>query len=276
MQGPHTHTARMSNGVPFVLRMALVAAVLCGASLLLSSAAQASFLGLPESADWSDMAFPSGVSGSFDFGSMTLMATGSPSNDLEIGSEFGPGGGSRHYGSGGTLGGAFSATLSVTGVVIQPDGTVNSGDGGILKITHEGSSAGSLKDDYADTIHAGPLVVDTDGGTNTSTDGDVLLEGSVLEVLLNATGDNTLDVLFSISGGALQYDNPALGTNFAPANLGILRIAGVAMPDDFSSSFDLTGATIDVLGIPEPSSITLALFGMIAALACGRRCGAAR
>jgi hypothetical protein len=139
------------------------------------------------------------------------------------------------------LGGAFSATLNVTGVEIQPDGTVT--NSGSLVITFNGSAPGSLGDDYG-------IVA-----------GNALLTGSILEVLLDATGDNTLDVLFSISGGALQTPNPTLGVIFAPDYFGLIRVVGVTMPSDFSSSFSLDGATINVFGLPEPSSIMLGLLG---------------
>jgi hypothetical protein len=202
-----------------------------------------------EQDSWSDMAFPSGVSGSFNSGTKQLTITASPSNDLEIGPEFGPSNIGRHYGTGGTLGGPFGATLNVNGVVIETDGSVTSG--GTVTVTFNGSAPGSIGDDYG-IVAGAPLLV-----------------GTVLEVLLDATGDNTLDVLFDISGGALQNDNPVLMRNFAPNNRGLLRIAGVAMPSDWSSSFSLNGATIDVYGIPEPTALTLGL--LCAIFAAGLR-----
>jgi hypothetical protein len=45
----------------------------------------------PEQVQWSDMAFPSGVTGNFNAGTKTLTLGASPSNDLEIGAQFGPG-----------------------------------------------------------------------------------------------------------------------------------------------------------------------------------------
>jgi hypothetical protein len=160
--------------------------------------------------------------------------------------------------------------LSVTGVVIEPDGTVSSG--GVVRITHEGSAPGSLLDDYANTIHAGPLVADTNGGTNTTSDGDVLLQGTVLEVLLDANGDNKLEVIFDITGGALQYDNPDPNVGvYAPNNRGFLRIAGVTMPSTWTSDFSLNGSTIDVLGIPEPGALTLSLLATAMGCIAGRR-----
>src|SRR5215212_11668917 len=123
-------------------------------------------LGKPEIDAWSDMAFPN-ISGVFDAVTKTLTFSGSPSNDLEIGSQFGPSNPGRHYGSGGTLGGPFSATLLVSGVVIQTDGTVT--NGGAVSIIFNGGSPGSLGTDYG-------IVA-----------GNPLLTGSVLEVLLDAT-----------------------------------------------------------------------------------------
>jgi hypothetical protein len=140
--------------------------------------------------------------------------------------------------------------LSVSGAEIQNDGTVT--DGGSVTIT------------YVNGVPATMAGLAKDYGVVPN---DILLQGTVLEVLLEATGDDTLDVLFSVSGGALQNVNPALGTNFAPTNLALLRIAGVALPADFSQCFDLSGATIDVLSIPEPSSVMLCLLGAMFALA---------
>jgi hypothetical protein len=234
--------------------------VLCALSISTchSSRVAAALLPMPaEKDDWSDMALPTGVTGNFNSATKTLSINGLPSNDLEIGAEFGPSNTGRHYGTSGTLGGPFSANLSVTGVELEADGTVTSG--GTVTVTHEGSAPGSLADDYADTIHSGPLVADTNGGSNTTSDGDVLLSGTVIEVLLNANGDNRLEILFDITGGALQFDSPDPDVGvFAPNNRGFLRIAGVAMPNDWSSNFSQNGATIDVLGIPEPGALTLA------------------
>ena len=129
------------------------------------------------------MAFPTGVTGGYNAGTKILTLGGTPSNDLEIGEEFGPSNVGRHYGSGGTLGGLFSATLSLAGVVVEADGSV-SGTGSVT-VTHDGSAAGSIGTDYGI------------GGL-----GAPLLTGSVLEVLLDATGDNTLDILLDITGGA--------------------------------------------------------------------------
>jgi hypothetical protein len=205
--------------------------------------APAAILPLPTEQDsWSDMAFSTGVTGSFNAGSKTLTIGGTPSSDLEIGPQFGPSNPGRHYGTSGTLGNPFSATLSVSGVIVESNGTVS--NGGSLSIVLDGSAPGSIGDDYV------------------IANGTPLLTGSVLEVLLDATGADTLDVLFSISGGALQNDNPDPNVGvFAPNSLGLLRIGGVATPAAWTSNFSLNGATINVLGIPEPSTMVLGLFG---------------
>jgi hypothetical protein len=123
-------------------------------------------------------------------------------------------------------------------------------------VTFGGSAAGSIGDDYG--IVAGAT----------------LLTGSVLEVMLNATGDNTLDVLFEITGGALQNINPALGTNFSPIGIGLLRFASTVMPDSFNADFNFgSTTTLDLFGapVPEASFTTLAIFSGILTWACGAR-----
>jgi hypothetical protein len=202
-----------------------------------------------EQDSWSDMAFPSGVSGGYSTATKVLNVGGSPSNDLEIGPEYGPSNPGRHYGTGGSLGGSFGATLSVTGLEVQSDGTVT--DGGLVRVVLNGSAAGSIGADY---------------GITPGTD---LLRGTVLEVLLDATGDNTLDILFEITSGALQVDNtaPDVGV-FAPNGLAILRIAGTTLPSDFSTGFVFSSTTtVDILGIPEPNCFLLAAsLGMVSML----------
>jgi hypothetical protein len=201
---------------------------------------------------WSDMAFPTGVSGSYNAGTKALTLTGSPSNDLEIGVEFGPSNVGKHYGTGGTLGGPFNATLNLTGVAVQSDGSVTAG--GTVSVVLNGSAAGSIGDDYGIPV-ASPLLL-----------------GTVLEVLLDATGDNTLDILLSITGGALQNDNPDPDVGvFAPNGRGVLRIAGVTLPSDWSGNFSLNGATIDFLGIPEPGTLTLGILAGVIACAARRK-----
>jgi hypothetical protein len=209
-----------------------------------SRASCAGILPLPIEHDgWSDMAFPGAVSGSYNAANNTLTLSASPSNDLELGSEFGPSNIGRHYGNGGTLGGAFAATMNLTGVVIENDGSVS--NGGTLSVVYNGPPAGSsnLAEDYGIGV------------------GATLLAGSVLEVLLDATGDNTLDILFKISGGVLQNVNPALDTNFAPNGRGLFRMSGVATPSNFTGSFSLEGSFINFHGIPEPEGV---LLGMLA------------
>jgi hypothetical protein len=213
-------------------------------SLGLSGAGRAATLPLPIEHDgWSDMAFPGAVSGSYNSVTNTLTLSASPSNDLELGSEFGPSHSGRHYGNSGTLGGAFAATMNLTGVVIEDDGTVS--NGGTLSVLYNGPPAGggNLGEDYGIGV------------------GATLLAGSVLQVLLDATGDNTLDILFNITGGALQNVNPALGTNFAPSGYGLFRMSGLPMPSDFTGSFSLEGSFINFHGIPEPDAMIFGALG---------------
>jgi hypothetical protein len=194
-------------------RSLLVPLIILAAVLSTSQAAVASIfgIGVPEQDDWSDMAFPTGVSGSFASGTKLLTIAASPSNDLEIGSDFGPSNPGRHYGTAGTLGNAFSATLNVRGVVVEPDGSIT--NGGSVPVTFNGSVPGSIGDDYG-IVAGAPLLL-----------------GTVLDVLLDAMGDNTLDILFSISGGALQNINPALGTNFARSSFSAPSLVGSAALD---------------------------------------------
>lgn len=224
--------------------------LLCAAAFFcisLSSPISAAVLPIgPEIDNWSDMSFASGVSGGYSTATKVLSISASPSNDLEIGPQYGPSNPGRHYGSGpGSLGGSFGATLTVSGLEIQSDGTVS--DGGLVRIVLNGSAAGSIGPDY---------------GISSL---DELIRGTVTEVLMDATGDNTLDILFEITSGALQVDNtaPEVGV-FSPSGLGILRIAGTTLPADFSSGFTFAGTTtINVFGIPEPGSLFLATtFGM--------------
>jgi len=213
---------------------------------------------------WSDLVLSgtdidfNSTSGAF---SVTRAAGGT---QLEIGGQFGPSNPGVHYGTGGILGGLgggspFSASLDVSGVVVGAGGVVSSG--GTITVIYEAPPESTFPGDLA-----------SDYGIDV---GDSLLEGTVLEVLLGATGTGTLDVLFSITGGALQTgvnSEPSLaGVPFSGVGLGVLRIAAgtPALPADWSSSFTVTGATMDVLGIPEPSSIALAM--MIGLYAVTRR-----
>jgi hypothetical protein len=218
---------------------------------------------------WSDMAFPTGVSGTYNGATNDAFSiSASPSNDLELGGQFGPSNIGRHYGSGGTAGGSFNATLTVSGTVIQPTtddlgtplvdeskyGTIT--NGGLVRVVYNSPAA---------------------NGTNMASDygiaaGAVLLEGTVLEALLDATGDNTLDVLVDLTSGVLQTPNANLNHDlpvFAPNGRGVLRIAGVTLPSNWTGNFSLNGATIDFLGIPEPGTLAMGLLAL--ALACAKR-----
>jgi hypothetical protein len=196
-----------------------------------SRQAASAVLPLPSEQDsWSDMAFPSVATGSFIAASKALSITTPAGSDLEIGSQFGPSNPGRHYGTGGTLGGLFSAAFTVCGVTIEPNGSVS--NGGSVLMTFNNGSPGSIGDDYC--VLAGAS----------------LLQGTVLEVLLSATGSNTLDILYAITGGALQLDNqdPNVGV-YAPRNVSLLRIAASAIPSNGSTNFNLSGATIDSFGL---------------------------
>jgi hypothetical protein len=212
----------------------------------LAQRAESAILPLPAEIDaWSDMAFPNVTSATFTGGvlSLTTVAAG----DLEIGSQFGPSNLGRHYGTGGTLGGPFSATLTVSGVNINSIGTVTSG--GTVLVTYNTGAAGSVGTDYG--ISAGAP----------------LLQGTVLEVLLDGSGSDTLDVLYAITGGALQTSansdpnaaSAGVGA-YAPANLGLLRIStSVPIPNVWTGNFSFSGTTsLDAFGIPEPSVLMLA------------------
>jgi hypothetical protein len=203
-----------------------------------SPRAQSAILPLPgEQDDWSDMAFPSVVAGNFTSGVLSL--TTSQAGDLEIGAQFGPSNPGRHYGTGGTLGGPFLATLTVSGVNIAANGAVT--NGGTVLVTYNSGAPDSIGTDY--------------GIAN----GAPLLQGSVVDVLLDATGADTLDVLYAISGGALQTDNPDPNVGvYAPNNYGLLRIsAASAIPSVWTGDFSFNGSTIDSFGIPEPGTFML-------------------
>ena len=215
---------------------------------------------------WSDMVM-NGADISFDSGTGAFsVSRAAAAAQVEIGSEFGPSNPGVHYGTGGTLGGLgggspFSASLDVSGVTVDSAGVVTAG--GSIVVTYEAPPAVTFPGDLA-----------SDYGIDS---GDPLLEGTVLEVLLGATGSGTLDVLFSITGGALQTgvnSEPSLaGVPFSGVGLGVLRIAAgtPSLPADWSSSFSTTGATMDVLGIPEPSTIALAAMAGIYAITRRRK-----
>jgi hypothetical protein len=210
------------------------------------------------------LAYPNTDTGSYNAGTDALTLTTLEFNDLELGYEYGPGAPiGRHYGTGGDLGGPFQTTLTIAGAIIAPTaddgstafdeskyGTVT--NGGTVTVTFNGGAAGSVGTDYGVVA------------------GNALLTGTIVEALLDAAGDNTLDLLVSLSGGALQNPNPDLGINFAPNNLAVLRITRSAgLPSDWTQTFSLVGATIDMLGIPEPSVVALAL--LAAAFGCAAR-----
>ena len=150
---------------------------------------------------------------------------------------------------------AIRATLNVSNVAISPAGLVT--NGGSVTVTFWGGSLGA---------HYGIVP------------GNTLLEGTVLEVLLDAAGDNTLDVLFEITGGALQNDNPDPHVGvFAPANIGLVRVSRSqtygGLPSNWSSNFPLGGADVNVYGIPEAGCTTFVMFCLIlAGLVGSRRC----
>jgi hypothetical protein len=237
-------TRKLHRGFPAAALVCALAAI-----LFLSSRAAAAILPLPTELDaWSDMAFPSVVSGSFTSGVLSI--TTAASSDIEIGGQFGPSNPGRHYGTGGTLGGPFSATLTVTGATIAANGSVT--NGGSVLVKYNGGSPGSIGDDYAIAANA------------------TLLQGSVVEVLLDATGADTLDVLYSITGGALQNDNPDPNVGvYAPNNYGLLRISSLTpIPSLWTSDFSFNGASIDSFGIPEPGAFLLvSLAGLFISLA---------
>jgi len=213
-----------------------------------------------EQDSWSDIV----IGGStVEYDGTTFSATrGSQATQIEIGGEFGPGNPGNQYGVGGTLGGLTGGSpvlisFDLSGVDINSSGVVTSG--GSLTVTYTSPSAGTFPGDFAD-----------DYGIDI---GATLLEGTVIEVLLDATGSGTLDVLFDITGGALQTgtnSEPSLaGVPFATTGRGVLRFAAgdpPGFPADWSSSFTVNSPTMDLLGIPEPSSMGLGMIGVILAM----------
>jgi hypothetical protein len=213
------------------------------------------------------MAYPNTDTGGYAAATDTLSLTTLEFNLLELGYDFGPGRPpGTHYGTGGTLGGPFQTTLAIAGTAIAPTpddpmtavdeskcGTITAG--GTVTVTFNGGAAGSVGTDYGVVA------------------GNTLLSGTVVEALLDAAGGNTLDLLVALSGGALQNPNPDLGINFAPHDLAVLRITRAAgLPSDWTQDFTLTGATINMLGIPEPSGVVLGLLGEVfAVMARSRR-----
>jgi hypothetical protein len=244
------------NGIAKIrraFRAAVALVCVLTAGHILSKRAESAILPLPaEKQDWSDMAFPSVTSATFTGGVLSL--TTAAAGDLEIGSQFGPNNIGRHYGTGGTLGGPFSATLSVSGVNINSIGTVT--NGGTVLVTYNTGAAGSVGTDY--------------GIAN----GAALLQGTVLEVLLDGSGSDTLDVLYAITGGALQTNANSDPNAFSAGvgkyasgspGLGLLRIStSNPIPNVWTGDFSFSGTTsLDAFGIPEPSALLLASFAVL-------------
>lgn len=213
---------------------------------------------------WSDIFYGNINSGGFNHNTKVLSLSSTQANALELGAEYGPAPGpdGRHYGTlPADYGLGFVSTLTITNAIIEADGSVLSGNGGEVKIVYNGAPGGStFAADYGVAANS------------------VLLIGTVVEAKLDPIepGDNTLNILFSINspnGGALQNANPHNGRKFAPANLGMLHISGLTLPSDFTTTFALTGSgeTIDLYGIPEPSSVMLGVLGL--AFAAARRRG---
>jgi hypothetical protein len=168
--------------------------------LLLALRAESAVLPLGDEQDaWSDLSFTLVSDGVYNSGFLTIGTAAVPA-DIEFGSQFGPSNPGWHYGTTGTLGGTFSVSLGINRLQIAPTGAVVGGDNSIVTLSYKGGSPGSLGSDY---------------GINTDR---TLLSGRVQEVLLDAAGDNTLDILFTILGGDLQElpnPDPSIGI-FAP------------------------------------------------------------
>jgi hypothetical protein len=236
--------------------IALLLALVAG--LVLSPQVRSAVLPLgDEQQSWSDLLLPS-ASGFFDTVGRTLTigtgATAVPA-DLEIGSEFGPTSPGWHYGTTGTLGGTFSVGLGITRLHVSPSGAVTDSDS-IITLSYGGGSTGSLGTDY---------------GIGTSR---TLLRGIAPEVLLDAAGDDTLDILFSITSGDLQdlpnTQAPQLG-KFAPGNLGLIRITAPNLPSNWSSNFTFTATSVHIFGIPEPGSLGMFVIAICTSLTSRRR-----
>lgn len=170
--------------------------------------------------------------------------------DIEFGSQFGPSNPGWHYGITGTLGGTFSVELLITRLQVDANGAVVNGNNSIVTLSYKGGSPGSLGSDYGININR------------------TLLSGRVQEVLLDAAGDNTLDILFTILGGDLQEvpnPDPSIGI-FAPNKLGLFRITAPNLPSNWTSPFSFTNVPLHAFGlVPEPTSTALVSFGFLAA-----------
>src|SRR6478672_5872235 len=222
-----TKTQTMQRTFPPAFGFACILCIV----LLLSPRAESAVLPLGDEQDaWSDLSFPLTPGGSFDSGLLTIFTNVVPA-ELEIGSQFGPSNPGWHYGTGGTFGGAFSVSLSISRLFINPNGTLKNGDS-IVTLSYKGGPPGSLGTDY---------------GINTDR---ALLIGTVREVLLDAAGDNTLDILYTTTGGDLQLDHPdrAVGV-YAPNNLGLFRISADNLPSNWASNFNLSNASVHAFGL---------------------------
>jgi hypothetical protein len=234
--------------------MPLSTALLCGliTVFLLAPPVQSAVLPLGDEKDsWSDLLLPSG-GGAFDTVGRTLtITTGATAvpGDLEIGSQFGPSNPGWHYGTTGTLGGTFSVGLGITRLHVSPTGAVTDSDS-IITLSFDSGAAGSLGTDYG--IGRGRS----------------LLRGVATEVLLDAAGDDTLDILFTITGGDLQElpnQQTPLG-KFAPTNIGLIRITAPNLPSNWTSNFNFTATSLHIFAIPEPGTCQLAcLAGLLIA-----------
>jgi hypothetical protein len=202
---------------------------------------------------WSDMLLTP-ARGVFETaGPRTLtIFTNTVPGDLEIGSQFGPSNPGSHYGAAGTLGGTFNVSFSLSRLHVTESGAVTDQES-IVILSYRNESAGSLGTDYG------------------ISSGRSLIRGIAQEVLLDAAGDNTLDILLAIISGDLQtlpnQQAPQLG-KFAPGDVALIRIAAPDLPSNWSSNFNFTATSLHIFGLPEPTSCLLAcLAGLFMSLA---------
>lgn len=234
-------TQRISRALASVTTFLCVVTIMSVFSLPAQSAA------LPlgdEQNFWSDMLLSSGFGG-FDNGLLTISSLPGPAN-LEIGSQFGPSDSGWHYGPSGTRGGATSARLIISRLFLNPDGTLKNNES-LVTLSYGGNSARALGEDYG------------------LTSGTALLRGKVTEVLLDAAGDDTLDILFTITGGALQEPPNSVSSigQFSPTNVGVFRFTAPNLPSNWSSNFEFDTTSLHVFGIPEPRTFLFACFAGI-------------
>ena len=243
---PATRTSPIQHPFPRAIGVACTLLTL----LVLAPSAESAVLPLGDERDaWSDLSFPLASGGTFDSGFLTIGTAAVPA-DIEFGSQFGPGHPGWHYGTTGTLGGTFSVSLSIVRLQIAATGAVVGGNNSIVTLSYQGGAPGSLGSDYGIGINR------------------TLLRGTVQEVLLDAAGDNTLDILFTILGGDLQEvpnPDPNIGI-FAPNKLGLFRITAPNLPSNWTSTFSFTNASLHAFGlVPEPTSAALVTFGFVVA-----------